>query len=234
VLELKPSSLAVGIDVVPQGTSARGDRPREQVAHGEHELLHGYVLQSVGLSAWMKATRKQEFIDVDIAQAGDHRLIKKSGLEAARGAAQVFMERARLDRQGIISEVTPSRRHEARPIRETPDPAETTRIMKGDEATIVEVPDDMGVLLIRTWSRRRTIRQRPGHAEVDAQHRRAFVIAHDGKLLATTIEQPDHSALEHGRPHGSGRAWPRGSELHHVWPTDVHPHDPSAHDVEGE
>lgn len=225
--ELKTADLPIGIDIVPKRAASRSYRSLEQVADGLHKPCHDIGADATCRFQGMKPAREQKLVDVDVAKPGDKRLIEERRFEPAFCHPQSPVKHIRANRQRVITEFLPAPCDKPFHVFKTPDAAEAPRIMERHRAAVVEVPDDMRVFAIGWQGSRRLTRQRPGHAQVDAEHRRLLVVTDDRKLLATSINGRDRSPFEQRCPLRASRAGLGLVKLHHVFAPQLDAHDSS-------
>ena len=81
VFQLKETADTAGVDVVGDGGAAEADGMLEDVDEGEAEAFELGVAEAACLTARTDAGAEEGFVGVDVADAGEERLIEESGLD---------------------------------------------------------------------------------------------------------------------------------------------------------
>ncbi len=162
----------------------------------------------------MEARRPERFVSVDVADAGDERLIEQEGLQPAPARSK---ESAEPSQREVVAEwLGPRSGENRRPARLghgftgdridriDADPAELANVAEPQLATIIEREDGPHVLI--GPGRGGNHEQLPGHLQVDRHDRAARQADHE--LLAATADRLDASA----RYGGTDRLWGMGSQ----------------------
>ena len=108
VINLKPPTLAVTIDVVAQCRSTCSDRSFEQVPHVSDEPLYLEYVNTISRGPRMQAAGKEQLIDVDIAQTCDDMLIEQDAFDRTACVQKTFVQLAGRYACGIGSKMVPA------------------------------------------------------------------------------------------------------------------------------
>jgi hypothetical protein len=97
---LEPARRAVGVDVVSQGAAAVAQGPAENHLDRPRQFADSRGVQVLCGCEGMNPCGEERFIDVDVAQARDQRLVEQRGLDRARGFRQARGQLPRPHLQG--------------------------------------------------------------------------------------------------------------------------------------
>src|SRR4029077_14512212 len=78
---LEIAELAIGLDIIAQGGTARSDRLAQHLGHGAGQSLGPLALHRAGQAARRDAGAEQRLRGIDIADARHHPLIEQRGLD---------------------------------------------------------------------------------------------------------------------------------------------------------
>ena len=92
MLKLKPTGFTVGIAVIPQRAAAMIDRLLENRFDRAIQRCDLCIGQSVGGDEGMDTGGEEGFIDIDVPQAGDQRLIEQCGFDRPAGSGKLHFE----------------------------------------------------------------------------------------------------------------------------------------------
>jgi len=145
VAELEAAGVALTVDIVAQGGTARPDRASKQTSHAADQRANLIERQTVAGRRRMQATVEKQFVDVDVAQPGDEVLIEQGRLERATRGSQATVKLAWGDGQRVGPQRVPAAFAECGWVRVGPDAAEAAWIRKNELPPIVKLPDDVGV-----------------------------------------------------------------------------------------